>query len=243
MKSSFVLLVALLASCTTTELGIREAAPAEPSAAVAPDGPILKGRVTDALGRPVAGAKLVLFDGLGVRHPVAEAVTDAKGDYRFDPCPWGWLVERKDLPGVYDQVVGLQFEHPDYVSQDGCWWWDRVVKAGDGKRTRHDIVVQSAGSLVGNVLEEGSRAPVANLSLRLLGVDGNPYLRTVSTDAEGRFLAGGLFPGEYQIEVVTPEGFHRTIGRASISPRQGTEVWLGMPARPVEANVTAEDDV
>jgi 5-hydroxyisourate hydrolase-like protein (transthyretin family) len=226
MKSTPLVLFALLSTACTTP-GIKAGAEKVP-----PSGPILLGRVTDHVGRPVPGVKIVLYDGLGERHPVAEAVTNAKGDYRFDPCNFGWWVEREDEPGFYDRMVGLQLVHPDLVSADGCWWWDRIVKGGTGKRTRHDIVVASAGSLSGTVVEDGTRTPAPGLSLELVGVGENRYLRPVATDAEGRFVAQGMYPGTYEVEIVTPEGYRRPIGRAQVNARQTSEVWLALSQRP-----------
>src|SRR5262245_39227645 len=56
--------------------------PAE--AAAKKRGPALEGRITDEAGRPLRGAKVILYGGVATRWKIAEAETGADGRYRFD---------------------------------------------------------------------------------------------------------------------------------------------------------------
>ena len=66
-------------------------------------------------------------------------------------------------------------------------------------------------------------------------------LRPLTTGDDGHFIAEGLFPGNYEVEIVTPEGYRRPIGRARVTPRQTSEIWLGLPSAPTTASAELGD--
>lgn len=192
-----VVFIAVGTRCSRSRAGRAEVPPG-----VAAGGPALEGRVTDDAGRPIAGAKVILWGGLATRLRGEETSTDADGRYRFAPLKTGALI--LDEPsGRWDFHTGMTLEHPDFASADGESWWEVRVTGTEGQVTRRDFKMLRGGSIEGHVTATTGGPAVAGLDLRLVHAK-TGFLRYVRTDREGRFRESGLHPGEYKIDVNDP---------------------------------------
>ena len=63
---------------------------------------------------------------------------------------------------------------------------------------------QSSGRLMGQVVEQGSRTPIANARVMVFSMArpqaGPPQILEATTDAEGRFTLDSLLPGAYRVQ-------------------------------------------
>ena len=53
--------------------------PKQPPKPATARGPALQGRIADEAGRPLRGAKIILYGGMATRWKIADAETDAQG--------------------------------------------------------------------------------------------------------------------------------------------------------------------
>lgn len=127
------------------------------------------GRVVDAAGRPLAGARLSL------RAPGAElaATSDAGGDFSFPPTP----------AGDYRIVV----QKPGYVALR-----DRVRFLPGGPRLWVELL---EGARVSGIVLSPEGAPVADARVEALA----PDVDAARSDAEGRFQLSGIPPGGIRV--------------------------------------------
>lgn len=83
---------------------------------------LLEGRVVDASGAPVAGAKVLLFErGFVTHEEKAKAITGADGRFRFDNNPSHSVQLEAEAPGLgrtNRQVVRLWFAAQDSVLKE-----------------------------------------------------------------------------------------------------------------------------
>jgi protocatechuate 3,4-dioxygenase beta subunit len=173
-----------LLGVTAAPVETRPGARAEVSLALAPSGSV-RGRVTDARGRPVDGARLVLLpDGAG--EPGA-ATTDAEGRYAFTALQAG---------GYALEVVG----------RGGVPVSERVEVRG-GERRDLDVVLPEGGALRVRVQGSDGR-PRAGASVSFRGADGKG-IRSESatrTGSDGSALREDLPIGRVEVRVRTPQG-------------------------------------
>src|SRR5688572_16653149 len=75
----------------------------------------------------------------------------------------------------------------------------------------------TADTLEGRVVEDHTNNPLASVELRVYRI-GQPYLAAeLETDTAGRFMAEGLLPGEYRIEVAKANYIGATLRRNGVS--------------------------
>ena len=156
-------------------------------------GVIVEGRVTATRGRAVVSGAIVTVQQDGARKL---ATTDSDGAFSL----------RDIAPGD----IRVHVEHPDYADEDSTLHVESTGRA-DRPFTLPDIELAEPGEVEGDVFDDhGERVPGARVM-----VGGIPsYLPaggrtrgTVSRDADGHFLLGGVHPGSVLISAVSsPSG-------------------------------------
>jgi hypothetical protein len=141
---------------------------------------VLEGFVVDARGQPAAQAE-VLVSGLK-----AQQLTTGEGG--------GFSVELE--PGTYG--VSARRGEEAAALEDPL-----VLSAGRTVRGVR-LVLGPGATLEGHVGARGSGAPVAGARVDVSPLGRNGDLGRVTTDAEGRFLLGGLPPGGYDVVARAP---------------------------------------
>jgi RNA polymerase sigma factor (sigma-70 family) len=198
--------------------------PAQNAADADKKGPILAGSIRDVQGRPVPGAEIVLYSGFATRMQGQSATTDRDGRYRFDPLKTGSMTKAASA-GPWDLYVGMRVKHPNHVSADGKSWWDITVPNADRRVHVHDFRMVRGGKLAGQLLDPKSNTPLAGVDIRIQ----SPSPRNVkfhvyaTTDAAGRFTSEALFPGEYVVDINSPELGYPVLGNATIAADQTKE--------------------
>jgi len=174
----------------------RSARPAEQG------GPILRGRVVDEAGRPLAGVWVVLYSGSDTRIPGQNMLTGADGRYRFDPLKTGNRLLTGEA-GRWDLGVGVRVEHPTHASDDRRSWWELRVPDVDGREYVKDFTMVPGGSLEGRVVDADTGKPLPGVNLLVEGVlsQQGKFGRHAMTAEDGRFVLAGFFPGPYTIRV------------------------------------------
>lgn len=179
------------------------------------DGNNLKSVVFGA--QPATGQ--VLLNGVAVTPGTEVSVSDIQaGLVTFQPA--------QGATGT----VGLSFQVRDDGGLAGC-------NAGDLDLTPNVLsfnlpALASLGDRVwldadGDGLQDNGEAGFSGVTVRLLGADGS-VVATTTTDANGNYLFQGLLPGQYQVQVVTPEGYKFTTANAgSDDTVDGDVVWNG----------------
>ncbi len=189
-----------------------------------PGSPNLVGNVSDSQGRPVAGVKIQLYGGFATRWPMQSTITDQRGDYVFKPLKSGGTLisEGSEFNTL---MVGMQLEHPDYCSSDGKSWWDESVPTIQGHNHVRNFTVVPGGTLSGYVGHTQSKQPCVELDLRIMSpsASNSQYLRYVTTDDKGNFVATGLPAGQYVIDVNEPKVGYPELGTVWISAGVITE--------------------
>lgn len=127
-------------------------------------------------------------------------------------------------------IVGLSFQVRDDGGLVGC-------NAADLDPTCNILnfklpVLASLGDRVwldanGNGVQDSGEAGFAGVTVRLLGANG-AVVATTSTDANGNYLFQGLLPGQYKVQVVTPDGYKFTTADAGGNDAADSDVlWNG----------------
>ena len=102
--------------------------------------PVLKGRVMDAAGKPIAGAEITLHAGVATRWPVASARTNAKGEYTFDRCRYGSLIFDQENK-KWDYFIGMTVSARGFKAAAGQSMRDIRVPQVDRHVTTEDFVM------------------------------------------------------------------------------------------------------
>lgn len=179
-----------------------------------PAGVVIEGRVTDKRGRPVPGTEVdsrvsspsrPWLAGLG---PPVRATTGADGRFKFGDLRRG---ERYDL----------WIRHPDYAPA-------RLPGVEAPTPDPVSVELRPARVLSGRVVGPAGE-PVANAKLERIeengaGRGGETYYGRSSesltdTDSQGRFRAGGLEPGIFNLEV-SAEGYKKRVLRGLELPEE-----------------------
>ena len=174
-------------------------------------GLVLRGRVRESGGAPVADARLMAMRGFAAIDDRGEGVSDAAGAFAI-----GGL-----KPGLYRLTVRAP----------GHGMADREAEPG-GEPI--DIVLETAGSVTGLVVDERGR-PVetfrvsARIPPRPQGPGGGrmmigpPRVEPVSA-ADGRFVIDDVPPGTHVVEITAPERATATLTSVKVSPGAATDV-------------------
>jgi protocatechuate 3,4-dioxygenase beta subunit len=164
----------------------------------------LQGRVTDANGKPVAGAQVWAHALItGPVEGVCSTRTGADGHYTItDMGAWGPDVTKpKEVgKGVYSVLAGCYFDvrHPEYGHERPMY--------------RHmpetvDVVLRPAGVIDGRVVDQVSGKPAAGVLVCMQSTnasDGKGWQET-RTDAEGKYRLPSLVAGTYNLWAQAPD--------------------------------------
>lgn len=163
--------------------------PAAPAAATTPDPdapPSVTGRVGDASGTPLAGARVyeargVADAGTARLEDSAElllATTDGSGEFVFLPASFG--------------TIDLTFR------ADGCLSLDRVPARPGG---RLEIVLERGETVAARVLDALSGAPIPRARVRVAEIDRAREIESLVADDSGRFsFVAGASPPRLHVE-------------------------------------------
>lgn len=176
----------------------------------------LGGKVTDDAGTAVSGAKVVLKDADGKQ--IGSTDTNDDGVYEFaDIRPGEYLVE----------VVGT--EKYGAASETA-----QVEPAAKGNR---DLRVSRAdGSVEVTVVDEDGNA-IENAEVTISDVEG-----PLHTDAEGKFTADNLRPGNYQVEVASTKEYGGDVGTFTVEPGSTAKKQLTVTRNKSTVNGHVSDD-
>jgi protocatechuate 3,4-dioxygenase beta subunit len=182
---------------------VLDTTPAPPrvaSSAPAPVGTgVIRGRVTDPGGRPLAGA---VVQAMRPGVAVSQATTDVNGRYDISGLAAGELRVRVSRTGYLAVEYG----------QQGASLPGRMVTVGpDSPTERVDVVVPRGSAIAGVVVDEYGE-PLQDVEVTVLqvrSIAGRPRALRVSgrrTDDRGRYRAFGLLPGTYVVRAEMREG-------------------------------------
>jgi hypothetical protein len=197
----------------------------EPEVESRPDVTIV-GRITDAGGRPIAGAQVVLEIGRDTVHtgrgrPGRNRVrtpVETGGDGRFSFAG----------PGFREPSVGLQVTHAGFAPRVA----ERVFDTGATLLDFGDIALLGGGAIVGTVIDPDG-VGVGGAQVRLLAERSNPLrgwsghedlLPVARTDQNGFFRLAQIAPGDYRVEVNATRFLREEV--APITCRDGEEEQL-----------------
>jgi protocatechuate 3,4-dioxygenase beta subunit len=163
-------------------------------------GVIVTGTVLNQEGQPVPGANAQVL--LRVGRAMAGLSWDELATAGSD--------------GVFEvKAVPPEREYTIRVSADGYGRQDIPIASLGPNEKRHDIgqvkLVASNLSVSGVVVDPNDN-PVAGVEVSAFG-EGQPDLRSVQTDAQGRFTIKGVCPGSIRL-IVNPRGQSRLYGSA-----------------------------
>lgn len=159
----------------------------------------IKGRVVDAQGRSVQGAKVRMHDsGPGERGKDGEMVSDAEGRFQF-----GGLVK--------GQTVEVSYEHPDYAISEA-----EPVTAGAEEAVQ--LKLNSPRIISGVVIAATDHKPVAGARV-YLGSEAGEYTPTnwyaagksVLTDGQGKYQIGVRSRTEKKVLLRVESDQHATL--------------------------------
>ena len=156
-----------------------------------PEGPFVTGTlVDDATGAPVAGARVRLFE-LG-EDLVAEPTTDANGRFSAN-------FHRDDV-----WVTRFRLSATGYAKVPICVSPEREDGIGEGERVEFPLRARRGVTLRGPVT--GPSGPVAGARVFVwhMAAYSDLDVRTLTTDAAGRYEAANLLDGEAAVFVSAP---------------------------------------
>jgi protocatechuate 3,4-dioxygenase beta subunit len=175
------------------------------------EGGALQGLVRASTGQPLPRALVtVIVPGEAFRPPREfRGVSDHDGRYLVDGIPAGvWNVHVSwDVSRLSLEVPGI----PDHLASVPRSLYARGIEIQRGVETERNFELAEGATLAGLVVEFGGN-PLARHRVSVwheLPVgSGGPLLNLeahASTDGEGRFELGGLYPGSKQVRVYGPE--------------------------------------
>lgn len=169
----------------------------------------LVGRVVDANGSGVAGARVVVvvqgLDGLGRREHRSTSGVDG--------------VFAVDVPGAGALWASLSVEHEEYAAVDAL----RSVPAGAVEFDWGDVQIDAGGTVLGRVIgAEGGFVADARVSLqavhpapRFKGEEQGP-VAVAASDPSGSFRLSRVPAGSYRLTVAAPGRAQRTVGPITV---------------------------
>jgi uncharacterized repeat protein (TIGR01451 family) len=157
---------------------------------------------------------------------VQQMVTDSDGEYFFENLIPGDYYVQFDITGL---PVGCDFTFPnqggddaldsdvdltgtapcttiDGGERDSTWDAGLLILASLGDQVWHD--------LDGDGVQDPGEPGIADVEVNLYDGQGN-FEGTTTTNADGQYLFDLLYPGDYYVEFITPDGFELTF------PNQG----------------------
>uniref|UniRef100_UPI00308463E9 MSCRAMM family protein n=1 Tax=Streptomyces sp. TR1341 TaxID=2601266 RepID=UPI00308463E9 len=146
-----------------------------PTTTTAPSTGVLRGRVYDSAGRPIARATLTLVDRSGRQRALGS--TGADGTYE--------LTTRE--PSSYTLVVSATGHHPRAVQLD--------AEAGP---VVPDVTLAGLGNVHGTVRHEHTGEPVPDAQITLLSSSGE-VVASAATNPDGTYTLQNLAPGAYTV--------------------------------------------
>ncbi|MEV7502550.1 carboxypeptidase-like regulatory domain-containing protein [Streptomyces sp. NPDC093018] len=160
---------------------------------------VLRGRVFDSAGRPIARAALTLVDRSGRQRALAS--TGADGTYE--------LTMRE--PSSYTLVVSATGHHPRAVQLD--------AEAGP---VVPDVTLAGLGNVHGTVRHEHTGQPVPDAQITLLSSSGE-VVASAATDPDGAYTLQNLAPGTY---TVVTSGYGPVLADVTLGEGNSCEVDL-----------------
>jgi len=172
------------------------------------------GRVVDAIGRPIEGAKIIqktrmaeLFE----VYPDALTTSDAKGEF--------------EIGGLTAGTFTLQARHGDYGPAE------REVEVIKGEITRGvEFQLLQGASISGTVLAEADLQPIAGVTVRLrVGPRERdaftPHFggTVTETDPKGHFQFTKLKPGTYFLTTAAPDFPDETVDDVTLEENEAVE--------------------
>ena len=176
----------------------------------APANSRVRGTVTGAGGEPVAGAKVTLaLSFSGGRHASSQrtAIADAQGKYEIANLAAGRYTVSSVDPPAGTAWIRLYSWKPGGV---------RWVNLGEAAVSEDDFRLPQGTRLLGRALDEGGK-PIAGAAVScsldeateegpkaMYQMPGQWYSGRATTDAQGRYVIGGLTKETYRVVIQTP---------------------------------------
>lgn len=195
-------------------------------------GRLISGRVLDANGRPVEGARVALGqqligdganlvtsldDATAQQMGIRRGVTAASGEYR--------------LAGIGGDEVALAAEHPEH----GRSLPVTVPKTGGD--ARYDLTLVPFGSVAGSVTVSGK--PTGDVSVLLTATSGARQILATTTGMSGGYLFERAAAGEYKVTAMIGGGASAKMAAASVVIKGGerAEVDLAIVVGDIDLSV------
>lgn len=161
------------------------------------------GTITDANGKPIAGASVYLVPPTGTTATVAGVKTDASGNYVLNNVPAGSYTVRAYATG-YLSATSAAFS---------------VVPGSNAAPT---LALTQAATLTGTVTDANGKA-IAGASVYVVPPSGATATTTeVKTDASGGYTFSGLAAGSYTVRAYATGYFSATSPAFNIVPGNNT---------------------
>lgn len=144
------------------------------------------GFVTDTMGKAIRNAKthLIFWSGnIGTMLSSSVNKTDRKGRFKIPTIP------------THDQKYILVAEADGYGRQTLDFYYNDAM---DGLIDVGKISLDNANQSVSGIVVDINDKPVANADISAYG-DGQPQIRGIRTDAQGKFIIDGICKGNIQI--------------------------------------------
>ncbi|PAT10705.1 hypothetical protein CKJ80_04820 [Corynebacterium hadale] len=153
----------------------------------------ITGTVVDSSGTPVAGVK--------VRTGQHETVTDRHGRFQFPDLK----------PGPYNISVSATETIEGGVHQG--------VTVAPGETASADVQVNLLPGALSGVVVSDRNTPIAGAMVKVHPEDDPARAVAATTDSEGLFVAAGLVPGTYIVDVVA-DGYTASTTSVVVSPNE-----------------------
>lgn len=151
----------------------------------------IRGRVTDASGKPIKGAAVRdHYSGPYLIVWLHKSVTDADGNYQL-----GWYSKAKPM-------WSMEVAHKDYAEQNRS----EIAPPVEGLTARCDITLD-AGLKIGGTVKDADGKGIQGATVRYGGSWSLVGLRWARTDAEGKFTITKIGRTERRAIVAEAEGF------------------------------------
>lgn len=169
---------------------------------------IVRGRIVDPNGKPLAGAAVVRTRMLSARS-IGDAALQLDRDLLLTQFAQLFGSERDEVlaragdDGTFELLA--QKPGPLLVRLDARGYGRKLLRfevGGDRAPTELGDVVLGRGGAVGGVVSRGPRL----LAGAVVAIDGRDAAATVVSDRFGRWMVGDLVPGAYRVRARLPSG-------------------------------------